>query len=384
MGGRDWLVARSDTGTGQVALVARALGRAATGLTGPQRRQVTLGALGVLGVGVVGGLLVAQGVARPLRRVAAAARRLSAGERDVRVGAGGPAEVEDVAGALDHLAGQLAAAEDRQRRFLLAVSHELRTPLTAVSGYAEALADGVLPDEDVPRAGAVIQAEAARLQRRVEDLMALARLQADDFRLVLGPVDLTALVDAAAAAWQPRADAAGVVLRLEPPARPVAAWADGERVRQALDALVDNALRVVPPGAPLVLASGSGRTGAPWIQVRDGGPGLDADDLAHAFEPGRLTERYRGSRAVGSGLGLALVAALAQRMAGRAVAGVAAEGGASFTVELPPAPRSAGWTAGWALGRLSRRLRRAPAERAGARDPNKHRTLPGPCGHLTA
>ena len=74
------------------------------------------------------------------------------------------------------------------------------------------------------------------------------------------------------------------------------------------------------------------------MQVRDGGPGLDADDLGHAFEPGRLTERYRGDRPVGSGLGLALVAGLAARMGGRAVASAAPEGGAAFTVELAPAP----------------------------------------------
>ncbi|HVN12984.1 MAG TPA: HAMP domain-containing sensor histidine kinase [Kineosporiaceae bacterium] len=340
VGGRDWLVAARGTSIGQVALVARPLGRAATGLTAAQRRQVALGALGVVGVGVVGGLLLAQGVARPLRRVAAAARRLSAGDREVRVEVDGPAEVADVAGALDHLAGRLAETEDRQRRFLLAVSHELRTPLTAVAGYGEALADGVLPTAEVPHAGAVIRAEAGRLQRRVEDLMALARLQADDFRVEPGSVDVVAVVDAAAAAWRPRAGAAGVDLRVERPVGAVPAWADGERLRQALDALVDNALRVLPAGAPLVLAGGTGRSGGAWVQVRDGGPGLDADDLAHAFEPGRLTERYRGSRAVGSGLGLALVAALARRMGGRAVAGVAPEGGAAFTLELPPAPRS--------------------------------------------
>ena len=74
-----------------------------------------------------------------------------------------------------------------------------------------------------------------------------------------------------------------------------------------------------------------------WFQleVRDGGPGLTADDLTVAFEPGELHARYRGIRKVGSGVGLALVARLAQRLGGRAEAGVAPEGGAAFRVLLP-------------------------------------------------
>ena len=194
----------------------------------------------------------------------------------------------DVAAALDALAAQLADAEERQRRFLLAVSHELRTPLTAVAGYAEALADEVLPPEDVRRAGEVIRTEAARLQHRVDDLMALARLQAGDFRLEPGPTDATAVIRAAAQAWAPRADSSGVPLHVEAPDGGLVAWTDGERLRQVVDALVDNALRVLPPGAPLVLAAGPtvpAATGV-WVQVRDGGPGMTAQDMAEAFAPG--------------------------------------------------------------------------------------------------
>jgi two-component system OmpR family sensor kinase len=343
-GGRSWLVVARPASDGSAVLLARPLGPA-TGLTAAQWRRAVVGALAVLAVAALGGLLLAQSVTRPLRRVVTAARRLTAGERDVVAGAGGPREVADVGLALDALAGRLARAEEQQRRFLLAVSHELRTPLTAVSGYAEALADGVLPPGEVGRAGEVIRAEAARLQRRVDDLMALARLQADDFSLEPAVVDVGAVAHAAGAAWAPRAERAGVRLGLEEPGGRVLAWADGERLRQALDALADNALRVLPAGAPLVLAwgvrpdgSGSPDAARPWVQLRDGGPGLDPEELRHAFEPGRLTERYRGDRPVGSGLGLALVAALAERMGGGVTASGAAEGGVAFTLDLLPVP----------------------------------------------
>ena len=77
----------------------------------------------------------------------------------------------------------------RQRTFLLSVSHELRTPLTAIEGFAEALADGVTTGADVPAAGAVVLAEAQRLERLVRDLLDLARLGAHDFHIDLAPVD---------------------------------------------------------------------------------------------------------------------------------------------------------------------------------------------------
>jgi two-component system OmpR family sensor kinase len=214
------------------------------------------------------------------------------------------------------------------------VSHELRTPLTAVTGYAEGLADGAITGPDVPAAAEVIRAEAARLDRRVEDLLALARMEADDFQLQLAPADLTELVRTAALAWRPRAQAAGIGLWVAAPDDPLLVTTDADRLRQALDALADNALRVLSSGESLTFGCGSDGEVA-WIEVQDDGPGLAEEELAFAFERGRLTERYRGDRPVGSGLGLALVGELARRLGGRAVARSQAGRGISFSVLLP-------------------------------------------------
>lgn len=339
-GGGGYVVVARPAGAGRVLLVAQAE-RDVVRLTAAQRRRVVGGGVAVLAAGSLAGLLLARTVTVPLGRLATAARRLSAGERDVRVLPQGPREVADAARALDALSAALAASEERQRQFLLAVSHELRTPLTAVTGYAELLADGVLGPPEAARAGAVVLAEAGRLQGRVADLLALARLEADDFTVDLGPVDATAVLRAAQAAWEPRARAAAVPLRTEA-AGPVVVVADGERLRQAVDALVDNALRVLPAGAPLVLAAHDLGGGRARVQVRDGGPGLSEQDRAVAFERGRLTQRHRGTRPVGSGLGLALVGELARRMGGHAEAVPAPEGGVAFGLVLPAAAAAAG------------------------------------------
>jgi two-component system OmpR family sensor kinase len=333
-GDQSWIIAGRLTRTGDAILLAQPVDRV-LGLTGPQRRRLVIGLLLGLVGGALAGLVLVRTVTRPLARVAEVARRLSAGRRDVRVPAGGPLEVADVAQALNGLAHALTISEQRQKVFLMSVSHELRTPLTAVAGYAEALCDGALEGENVPAAAAVIRDEAARLRRRVDDLLALARMEADDFRLELGPVDAGQLLRAAAAACAPRAAAAGIRLSVDTPATGPVPLADGERLRQAVDALVDNALRVLPAGAPLVLAASTDERGWVRVEVRDGGPGLAPEDLAVAFERGALHERYRGSRTVGSGLGLALVGELVRRMGGHPEASLSPEGGACFALRLP-------------------------------------------------
>jgi two-component system sensor histidine kinase BaeS len=135
----------------------------------------------------------------------------------------------------------------------------------------------------------------------------------------------------------------GVVFRLEAPATAIWCHTDPSRVRQILDGLLENALRVTPPGAPIILSVRTGKEPQTvLLEVRDGGPGLTDEDLAVAFERSVLYERYRGVRRVGTGLGLAIVDGLARRLGGTVSAGHSAEAGASFTVRLPAAGPAAG------------------------------------------
>ena len=298
-----------------------------------QRRVLLALAIGVVAA-VLGGLLVGALISRPLRRTAALARAMGGGARDVRVPVTGPREVVEVATAVNDLAAALAYSEGRQREFLTSVSHELRTPLAAISGQAQALADGIVPAPEVEAVGDTITAEAARLERLVSDLLDLARLGADSFRVEVGPCDLTTLIGEMAAVWRVRCRARGVALAIETPPAPVVIDTDARRLRQVLDGLAENALRLLGPGAPLVLSLVAGPAGV-RLQVRDGGPGLTPQDYPVAFEQGVLHERYRGRRPGGAGLGLALARSLVTRLGGRIQAGPAPEGGLAVTVELP-------------------------------------------------
>ncbi|HEY7271806.1 MAG TPA: HAMP domain-containing sensor histidine kinase [Actinoplanes sp.] len=307
---------------------------AASGTAARVLGGVWLALLAGLAGGVLAGALLARFIARPIRQAAAAAARLSAGDRSVRLAVRPPAEAAELAETLNRLAAALQTSEGRERDFLLSVSHELRTPLSTIKGYAEALADGVVSGDGSAKAGATMLAEAERLDRLIADLLVLSRLEAADLPLDVVPVDLVDLMRAAEQAWAPRCLPDGPRLLVELAPAPVVVDTDPGRIRQVVDGLCENALRIVPPGAPLILAARPGPGGG-IVEVRDGGPGFTDDDLAVAFERGALNQRYRGIRKVGSGLGLALAARLVSRLGGTIMAGHAPEGGACFTVTIP-------------------------------------------------
>ncbi len=290
---------------------------------------------GLVGAALAGTLL-ARRTARPLVTAAGVAHRLAAGERGLRCEADGPTEARDVAQALNTLGAALERSEQRQRDFLTSISHEIRTPLTALQGYAEALTDGVVEPGQHAQVGQILLTETKRLDRFVSDLLELARLDADDFSITREPTDIAALLRETAHAWSEQARRGELHLAVEHADEPVIAVTDGFRVRQLLDGLIGNAVRVVPPGAPVVLALRRTDTGDTRLQVRDGGPGLTDDDIPIAFQPGALHSRYAGTRPGGTGLGLAIAHRLADRLGATiTVLGHGPEGGACFTITLP-------------------------------------------------
>lgn len=287
-------------------------------------------------IAILFGLLLSRRLTRPLRTAANAAKRLGAGDRDVELAVTGPREIAELNEALNELRYALAQSEGRQREFLLSISHELRTPLTTILGYSEAMSDGIVDDQDVAATGATMSAEAHRLNLLVSDLLDLARLDAVDFRITGVTTDFAEIAIDASRIWQDRCAAVGLHFESEVPVSPLVGRTDPLRVRQIIDNLCTNALRVTPSGGSVTLAvrPAADDEHTVEIEVRDSGPGLTSDDCAVAFEPAELYNRYRGIRKVGSGVGLALVGRLSGRLGGRAQAGGAAEGGARFTVTL--------------------------------------------------
>ncbi|MHB1172174.1 MAG: HAMP domain-containing sensor histidine kinase [Lacisediminihabitans sp.] len=294
-------------------------------------------ALGIgTAVAILAGTLLARWLSKPLVETARTARRMAAGERGLRVKFHTPSEVAAVANALASLDRALATSESRQREFLLSISHELRTPLTAVRGYAEAMADELVGPDDIASVGRTLVAETERLDRFVADLLELARLEADDFSITPQEVEVPRLLSEIREAWLARSSKLGVEVSANAADHLPSVTTDARRLRQVIDGLVENALRVAPEGTAIALIARTdgART---LIEVRDAGPGLSAEDQAVAFDRGVLRDRYRDIRSVGTGLGLSIASRLTARLGGTIRVASSPADGTVFTVSLPTA-----------------------------------------------
>ncbi len=295
-------------------------------------RRLLLGLLVGLLVAGIAALSLASWLTKPLTETAHAARKLAAGERGVALPPPASAEAAELTAALSSLDRALATSEGRQREFLLSISHEMRTPLAAVRGYAEALSDGMIAEAELPQVGQTLVRETERLDAFVRDLLELARLQADDFRIQGVPVDLGALLDDVRTAWSAKAASLQVALTVDG-TTPTPVVADPQRLRQVVDGLVENALRATPAGGR-VKVTVRPAAHSYVVDVSDTGPGLAPEDLDVAFDRGALHAKYRQTRAVGTGLGLSIAARLVGRMGGTLTASNGTSG-AIFSVSLP-------------------------------------------------
>jgi signal transduction histidine kinase len=251
--------------------------------------------------------LLARRISRPVDRIAAAARTLTGGTHPEPVPVEGAAEIATLATAFNDLAAQLRQAQEAERTFLLSVSHELKTPLTAIRGYAEAVEDGAV---DPREAAVTVASEARRLERLVHDLLDLARMNRTDFSVHNTEIDLAEVAEDAGRRYQQQADSFGVSLQSVTHG-PAVAIGDADRVLQVVSNLVENALRMTPPGGEVRVVAAPG-----VLRVEDTGPGLAEADTERAFERFYLHERYGLERQVGTGLGLAIVKELTQAMGG--------------------------------------------------------------------
>jgi signal transduction histidine kinase len=281
----------------------------------------------VIAVAVVVGLAVATFIARPLRRLEAAAAAVGAGDLTARAPEHeGPPEVRSLAAVFNETVAKLEQVLRSQQEFVADASHQLRTPLTALRLRLENLARDVAPAGRAELDGAV--AEVGRLGSLVEALLALAR--ADTSREPAGRVEVDTVVRESLGAWSALADERGVRLTAVL-AHAASARTSEARLRQVLDNLLENALEVSPEGSTVTVET---RPAPPWLElrVRDEGPGLEPDERTRAFD--RFWRKRSGE---GSGLGLAIVRRLVEQDGGSVELLDAPGHGLEAVVRLRPA-----------------------------------------------
>lgn len=231
-----------------------------------------------------------------------------------------------------------AAAEQSRRRLVAFVSHDLRTPLAGIRALSEAIADGVVPDDEVRVSAKHIEHESIRLSEMVDDLFEMSKINAGALTPSFDKVALDEVVDDVLAAHRITAERAGVQLRATLPEQPVRVVGSDRALVRVLSNLVANAIAHTPAGGSVELSLGADATGA-WARVDDTGVGIDEADLPRVFDVAYRGSNSRVPRAdsslpSGSGLGLAIAAGLVQAHRGTLSAHNLPTG-ARFEVRLP-------------------------------------------------
>lgn len=308
-----------------------------------ERTLLEVGLLGVPATAllVLGVWLVTGAALRPVDRMRAQAASAAPGHPVVLSVPPGRDELARLAVTLNDLLAAQQSALRAEQSFIADAGHELRTPLAILAGELELADRPARTPEELRATVTVAREETTRLVRLAEHLLVLARV--DGSGVQRAEVDLRDLAGRAVAAWGSTAQARGVCLVLCPGERERAV-VDADRVRQVLDNLLANALRVSPAGTAVEVAV-TGRERDVELSVRDHGPGFPADFLPAAFERFRRADpsRSRGGSAVpggaadggGTGLGLAVVRRIAEAHGGGASAENAPDGGAVVRVVLP-------------------------------------------------
>jgi histidine kinase len=280
-------------------------------------QALIVAALAATAVGLATSLLIVREILRPLREIAQSSRRIADGHYDERVAVPASDELAAMATSFNQMAAALEHVEQQRVALIANVAHELRTPLTGLEGYLEGLEDGVFTTE--PETLSMMQHEARRLRRLVDDLQTLSRVESGQVALHCTSFDLQtvlALVD-------------------DDFPEPGLVYADADRTAQILLNLIGNAIRYTPENGCITLRLVSAQ-GMAQVVVQDTGIGIPAEALPYIFERFYRVDPSRSRRSGGSGIGLTIARLLAWAMGGELTAASAGLGhGSTFTLTLP-------------------------------------------------
>lgn len=300
---------------------------------------LALASLAALLAAVLVSLLVSRQVVAPVQAMMHASQRIAEGHFDERVRVSGNLstdeldELAQLALSFNQMAARLKRTETVRRELIADVTHELRTPLATIKGSLEGLMDGVLPGS--PQTYQQIYLEADRLQRLVDDLQELSRVEAGAYELNRRAVPVAHLVKTAVTRLSRQFQDKGVALETLVPPGLADVLVDEDRIGQVLLNLVGNALQYTPQGGRVQIAAEPRREEVAMI-VADTGIGIPPEHLQHVFTRFYRVDKSRSRARGGSGIGLTIARYLVEAHGGRIwVESPGPGSGSTFTFTLP-------------------------------------------------
>lgn len=242
-------------------------------------------------------------ISKPLIRINEGAKRLAAGDYDVRFEGGGFREVSELSDTLNYASRELSKVEHLRQEFISNVSHDLRTPLTMISGYAEVIRD--LPGENTPENVQIIIDETKRLTTLVNDILSLSRMQSGVQELDFAPFDLTRMLRRILDRYARMILHEGYSVTLEAGEK-IVVMADEIRMTQALYNLINNSINHTGEDRRVIVRQ-TVAGGRVRIHVIDHGAGIEPEYLPHIWDRYYKVDKTRRRDSSGSGLGLSIV-----------------------------------------------------------------------------
>ncbi|MBF2002616.1 MAG: HAMP domain-containing histidine kinase [Synechococcales cyanobacterium M58_A2018_015] len=276
--------------------------------------------------------LVSKRIVQPLIQMEEVTKKFASGHLQERLPANEIPEVDQLATSFNRMAATLEGIEQRRRELVSDLTHELRTPLTVLKGYLEGLADGTIePSADIYQR---LSRETTRMQRLVNDLQELSKMEAGYLPIDARPIDLYPLLSSVVQRFADQLlTQTHLQLRLDYPADIPLVHADPERIEQIVVNLISNALRYTPKGSVIVKVYPEGHK--VWIAVADTGQGIAQEDLPHVFERFWRADRSRNRDSGGTGIGLAICRRLVELQNGDIEVESELNKGSTFRFSIP-------------------------------------------------
>ena len=280
-------------------------------------------------------MLMSRWISAPLRRISREARQVADG-RAHPIPPEGPEEVQQLALAFNDMARQVQTSQRSQKDFVANVSHELKTPLTSIQGFSRAILDGTVETkEELTEAAEVINSEAGRMSRLVQDLLTLAKMDAGTTAFEMEILNLNTLLENSRRKFKPLTEATGISFHTEIPTEPALVSADGDSLTQVLDNLLDNALKFTTSGGQISL-TGNLTPDSIEVHVIDNGEGIPPRQQKRIFERFYQVDKARaGGKFRGYGLGLTISRQIVEAHHGALSVTSKPGEGSHFVVKLP-------------------------------------------------
>jgi signal transduction histidine kinase len=275
-------------------------------------------------------VLLANRIARPIRKLTRVAEQMAEGDWSRRAEPHNRDEIGRLAETLNTMAAELTRREKLKNDFISSISHELRTPLTSIKGWSETLAGDPSDIEELKLGLSIIDRETVRLSGLVEDLLDFSKLYAKSIALHPETLDVLKPLRETMRQYDARAQREGVKLSGIYGDEPMMVQADANRLKQVFINVLDNAFKFTPAGGTISVTADRQQE---WVRiaVTDTGCGISPEDLPH------VTEKFYkgGSLRAGSGLGLAICNEIVMLHGGEFLIDSVEDEGTTVTVRLP-------------------------------------------------